>query len=272
MLKEIFKRNGIEYFAALPVSLCKVGNERLYSQVPEGCYAVFCLFPYLSEKRNSRLAAFAAAPDYHIFSRTVFSEAEEYLREKYGEIFARGYADHSPLEERHGAALCGLGMIGRHGLLINEKYASFVCIGEFICSLSEAQLETEGISVRVGEISYCENCGLCADACPGNCIMGDKTACLSAISQKKGELTESERNALRKSGIVWGCDVCQLACPHSEGAAYTEIPFFRENVICGDENDIIALSDEDYKKYTFSYRKRNVMMRNIEIVKGDKND
>ena len=272
MTADILKGFGIEYFGAVPVSACKVGNERLYSQLPENCYAVFCLFPYYSGAKNVRLAAFAAAPDYHIFAKTVFSEVESHIREKYGDVFVRGYADHSPLEERHGAASAGLGIIGRHGLLINEKYSSFVCIGEFVCALTADQLKAEGIDVRVAEIKYCEGCGLCDIACPGNCIMGDKTTCLSAISQKKGELTEDECTVLRRSGVVWGCDVCQLSCPHSEGMSETPIEFFRQNVIGGDFDEIISLSDDDYKKYTFSYRKRNVMMRNISIVRGDSDD
>ncbi len=268
MTAEILRRKGIEYFGAIPVSACKVGNERLYSQLPPNCYAVFCLFPYYVKNHSPRLAAFAAAPDYHIFAKELFSEIETYIKEKYGDVFCRGYADHSPLEERHGAASCGLGIIGRHGLLICEKYSSFVCIGELVCSLSEAQLRSEGIPIGRCEIKYCEDCGLCDAACPAGCIMGDKTLCLSAISQKKGELSAEEAKKLRDSGVVWGCDVCQLACPHSADAVETPIEFFRENVLAGDFDEIESLSDEDYKKYTFSYRKRNVMLRNIGIVRG----
>lgn len=272
MTAEILKKWGIEYFGALPVSACKMGNERLYSQIPENAYAVFCLFPYYTKNHNCRLASFAAAPDYHIFARKLFSEIEEHVKGKYGDVFCRGYADHSPLEERCGAALSGLGIIGRHGLLINEKYSSFVCIGELVCSLTEDELVSEGIPVGIHEIRFCEDCGLCASACPGKCIMGDKSTCLSAISQKKGELTETEAAALRESGVVWGCDVCQLSCPHSRDTAETPIEFFRENVIVGDFAEIEDLTDEEYKNYTFSYRKRNVMARNIKIVKGEKND
>ena len=32
--------------------------------------------------------------------------------------------------------------------------------------------------------------------------------------------------------------------------------------------EIEALTDEEYSRYTFSYRKRNVMQRNIDIIKG----
>ena len=272
MTAEILKKWGIEYFGALPVSACKAGNERLYSQIPENAYAVFCLFPYYTENHNRRLASFAAAPDYHIFAKKVFSEIEEHVKAKCGDVFCRGYADHSPLEERHGAAAAGLGIIGRHGLLINEKYSSFVCIGELVCTLTKEELEGEGIPIGVHGLLYCEDCGLCALACPSKCIMGDKSTCLSAISQKKGELTESESEDLRKSGVVWGCDVCQLACPHSSHITETPIEFFRENVLQGGFEEIERLSDGEYKNYTFSYRKRNVMTRNINIVREGEND
>ena len=274
ILADILRDKGIDCFAAIRVDACAVGNERLHSQLPCDTYAIFMLFPYYVSERNSRLATFAAVPDYHIFGRELFSLLEGYITEKYG-VFARGYTDHSPLEERDGAARCGLGIIGRHGLLISEKYSSFVCIGELICALSEEQLRSEGIEVRSKEIGYCDGCGICIRKCPGRCADGDKSLCISAITQKKGELTEAEADAVYSSGSVWGCDVCQLSCPHTEramraGTMETKIPYFYENVITGDESDIEALKDEDYKKYTFSYRKRNVMQRNIDIVRRDK--
>ncbi len=272
-IAEILRSRGIEDFAAIAVENCVPCNMRLYDGLPEGCYAIFMLFPYYCENKNSRLAAFASVPDYHIFSRELFIEIQEYIGEKYGDVFARGYADHSPLDERDGASKCGLGVIGRHGLLISKRYSSFVCIGEFICALSPAQLSSEGIEIRNEEIKYCEDCGKCVKACPGQCADGDKSRCISAINQKNGALTEEETEAILKSGSIWGCDVCQLSCPHTErakkeGNLYSKIPFFTTNVLTGDEKDVEALTDEEYSRYTFSYRKRNVMQRNIDIIKG----
>ncbi len=272
-LAEILRSKGIESFAAINVENCTPCNMRLFDALPKDCYAVFMLFPYYCENKNSRLAAFASVPDYHQFSRELFIFLEEYIKEKYENVFARGFADHSPLDERDGAAKCGLGVIGRHGLLISEKHSSFICIGEFICSLSAAELEAEGIEIRNCDIRYCENCGKCITACPGKCADGDKSKCISAINQKKGQLTEEETIALRKSGSIWGCDVCQLACPHTEkakkaGTLYSNISFFTTNVLTGDEKNLEALTDEEYARYTFSYRKRNVMQRNIDIIKG----
>lgn len=277
MLSEMLLNMGIEYFAAIPVSACRPCNMRLFSDIPDGANAVFMLYPFKSREKNRRLAAFAAVPDYHKFAKNVSTELENYIKEKYPSAYARGFADHSPLDERHGAASCGLGIIGRHGLLINEKYSSFVCIGEFICSLSEKELENEGIKTVVSTPATCNNCGKCISACPSGCVEGDKSSCISAINQKKGELTEEEKKLLSDSGYAWGCDICQLACPYTEnavknGTIYTEIPYFCKAVITGDEADIKALSDEDYKNYTFSYRKRNVMMRNIEILEERRND
>ncbi len=271
-ISEILKSNGIESFAAIAVENCLPCNMRLYSQLPTDCHAVFMLFPYCCENKNSRLAAFASVPDYHQFSKVLFAELEEYIKNKYGEVYAHGFADHSPMDERDGAAKCGLGIIGRHGLLISEKYSSFICIGEFICSLSASQLADEGIEIRYENIKYCEDCGRCVEACPGGCADGDKSTCISAVNQKKGELTEAEKAAIRKSGSIWGCDVCQLVCPHTEKAAksgtlYSRIPFFTQNVLTGDETAVEALTDEEYSRYTFSYRKRSVMQRNIDLIK-----
>ena len=40
------------------------------------------------------------------------------------------------------------------------------------------------------EVASCENCGLCLAACPTGILRGEGDVCLSALTQKKGELNE----------------------------------------------------------------------------------
>ena len=52
---------------------------------------------------------------------------------------------------------------------------------------------------------------------------------------------------------------------HSE----TDIPYFTEGRLgTVDEGLISSMSDEEYERYSFSWRKREVMIRNIRIASG----
>lgn len=270
MLRDILKKLNIEYFGAVLSSLCRPANMRLYGEMPCDCAAVFMLFPYYVENTAKTLAKFAAVPDYHIFASVVFAECEKYLSEKYPGRYIKGFADHSPLAECDGACRAGLGILGRHSLLINEKYSSFVCIGELICQLTKAELETEGIPFGDGEIRPCEGCGKCAAECPGGCCESDmRDTCVSHLTQKKQSLTDNETIMVQRSGYTWGCDGCALACPHSESITETPIDYFRSGAIRGDAFAVISgMDDETFRKYPFSWRKKEIIMRNFDILEN----
>lgn len=77
----------------------------------------------------------------------------------------------------------------------------------------------------------------------------DGAKCLSGITQKKRKTPEDEA-LLRQTGAVWGCDVCQLACPMNRGAAYTEIPFFKNSFAdIASAEAIEAMRDEEFALY-----------------------
>ena len=82
----------------------------------------------------------------------------------------------------------------------------------------------------------CEDCGRCKTACPTGILRGEGKDCLSAITQKKGELTHEEERLILENNTVWGCDACQSCCPYTirakaRGTVYTPIPYFKEECI-----------------------------------------
>ena len=109
------------------------------------------------------------------------------------------FVDNSPIPEVKTAALAGLGVVGENGLLITEEFGSWVFIGEIVTDLF--------IECEEREIKSCIKCGKCKKVCPA------KNECLSAVSQKKGELSSEEERLLKENNIVWGCDICQEVCP-----------------------------------------------------------
>ena len=112
---------------------------------------------------------------------------------------------------------------------------------------------------------------MCIKLCPGGALTEngfDERKCVSYITQKKGELSEEEMNAIRNSGSVWGCDICQRVCPENKNKELTGINKFRENLILCIKNEKIS-NREFKKKYAeraFSWRGKGVIDRNLSII------
>ena len=279
-MKNFFLENGVEYFAIVPLSRCKILKEYLLTKngFDKSANAITMLFPYRSEKLPQNLSVYASVKDYHGYVEMLSQRLEAYVKEKYPNGHFKMFADHSPIDEVHATCISGLGFIGDNGLLINEKYSSFVFLGECITDLSPNELGME--YAEESGVVECLHCGRCATACPSNCIKkpGDvddfnpKALCLSAVTQKKGELTPDEQEQMLKNNTVWGCDICQNVCPYSVRAEFTPIEYFQNDVITVlDLKTLDALSDEEFKKRPFAWRGRSVIERNVRLYEGYKN-
>ncbi len=265
-LSQYFKTEGIPLFASLPFNSVPVRMPRLLTAVRAPQSVVFAAIPYATEHTPANLARFARVRDYHAYANTLGEGAVSLLRKRWPDVSAAAFADHSPFDEVTGAALAGLGILGDHGLLITEPYSSFVFLFSLVTNLPLDALDSEGIPRGPGEIRTCEHCGACRTACPGSCIGGDRTTCVSAITQKKAALSEEETSLLRRARTVWGCDVCQNVCPHTKNARFTEIPYFKNHVLDALTSDAVrTMSEEDYRAYAFGWRPREVLLRNLAI-------
>ncbi len=264
--RELLGTCGIDTVGVVKLSDCKLLRE--YKLKNAGFNDLSSLFvyifaiPYYSEYDGERnISAYAAPRDYHAY----FEELKEYLisdlSEKYPHYKFAGFTDNSPIDEIHAAAIAGLGVIGQNGLLITEKYSSYVFLGEIITDMPTYLCQAT-------EIRSCIGCGKCIAACPKSQI-GE---CLSSLTQKKGELTKKEMEAIKKYGSAWGCDICQEVCPYTlkakaDGTLYTPIEFFKTEITPHlDRNLILSMSDEEFSLRAYSWRKRETVLRNLDIL------
>jgi len=88
--------------------------------------ALMIAVPYLTPAENRNISAYAVPRDYHLFYKELFDDILPRLREKYPEYRFFGFADDSPIDERQAAAMAGLGILGDNGMLITEKYSSYI--------------------------------------------------------------------------------------------------------------------------------------------------
>ena len=258
-ISAVFGLHGIEYAGAAGMNALRVINEGLFERTVSGFAenAIVFLVPYrapLEEERN--LSVYAVPRDYHLYMKELFGAVIPVLSTLYPGKSFRGMSDHSPIDETHAAAVCGLGVIGDNKRLINEKYGSYVFIGEIFTDADIERTETRA----PGE---CLHCGACAAACPA----GFGNECLSAVTQRKGKLTPEEQTMIRRTGTAWGCDVCQKVCPMNEGKEFTQIPFFKEALLCRlTSGELESMTDGQFRERAYSWRGREVIRRNLGLL------
>lgn len=266
-VKEIFEKEKIEYVSALDIDASAIRRpdivERRGMKADEVRCALVFLMPYYVNDGDGNISLYARPRDYHAYTAELFPRLEATLENTFGGRFV-GFSDKSPIEETGAALRAGLCVRGDSYVIINEKYGSFVFIGEFLTDVPAEKMGLCGAPHKVGE---CLHCGACRRACP----MKDGRDCLSAVTQKKGELTDDEKKYIVENGSVWGCDICQTICPMNKNIAETPIPFFRENRISRlDRKTLDEMSDEEFSRRAFSWRKKETVMRNIALFEGRK--
>ena len=268
MLATFFAEEKIEYFGVLPFSACRlrrpdiIERKGISSESIES--AIMLLVPYYVNDGAGNISLYARSGDYHHYCDLLFERLLPKLEARFGGRFL-GFADKSPIEENIAASMAGLGKLGDNYMLINEKYGSFVFLGEI---LSTVKAEVLGFDGKIAEPAYCPHCGACKRACP---MMIEDMECLSAVTQKKGVLSDEEADYLKKYGSAWGCDLCQLACPLNQkvlaNGVETPIDFFRENRISTLTSEVLEkMSDEEFKARSFSWRGKAPLLRNLELL------
>ena len=267
-LKALFGEEHITSVASIPFSLCRVTNARLYEKHnfhPQS--VILFLIPYFTAEPDN-FSAYAAAEDYHFYAEGLYARMTERLRTLYPTGDFLGFADHSPIDERDAAIRAGLGVYGKNRLLLSAEHGSYQFIGEFLSTLpAEAFGE-----VTTAPFTLCIGCNACLSVCPTGILRGESTECLSAITQKKGALSEEEQTLMRRVGTAWGCDECQKVCPYTRealyrGTAITDIPFFKENLITHlDTQTVEEMPDELFARRAFAWRGRQTVLRNVKIL------
>lgn len=270
ILLDFLQKKHIDCVGAVPLSACRIMRPYLLERAGIGSGTVFMLaVPYYTpacEAPDRSISAYAVSRDYHLFFAELFEELLPYLQNKFPSNRFAAFADHSPISELAAAARAGIGVIGKNGLLLTEKYGSYVFLGEVITDMD--------IPCEVLPIKACLDCGACAEVCPA--LGAEGGVCLSALSQKKGDLSEEEKTVLRTTSTVWGCDRCQECCPYNQkakkaGSIYSPIPFFGESTLPAPTAQVIEeMRAEAFALRAYSWRGRDTILRNLRLCeKGD---
>ena len=228
--------------------------------------AIVCLFPYhVAHEGPINLSRYTWATDYHLVVTDYLQRLVDELKTNAPDAFFSIHCDTSPLADRYMAYLAGLGFYGKNKCFINPTWGSYIVIGTVLTTL-EFEPNTPMTDTCVG-------CNRCISSCLGQCLNDDEfnyATCKSYLTQKKGDLTDDEQSIIKKSPLVFGCDVCQEVCPHNKDLPTTPIIEFQSIEPYVDIPELESMTNKEFKaKYghrAFSWRGKKILIRNQKYI------
>ena len=172
-----------------------------------------------------QIAYYAYGKDYH----DVMKQKLHALASACGITTYRAFCDTAPVLERYWAQRAGLGWIGRNHQLIIPHAGSMFFLGELFV--------TDTLHYDSPTPNRCGRCHACVDACPTSSIISNQSSfissrCLSYLTiEHRGPIPNSSflipHSSFLIPNSIYGCDICQLACPWNRFAVPTTEPAFQ---------------------------------------------
>lgn len=162
------------------------------------------------DARAGRIARYAAGEDYHALMKEKLGALEDWIRTVLfpgsGSLW---YSDTGAILERGWAERAGLGWVGKHSGVLSPTIGSWFLLGEV---LLDRDLEPDA---PLGA-EHCGTCTRCLDQCPTRAIVApyqvDARRCISYLTiELRGPIPRELRPLV--GDWIFGCDVCQEACP-----------------------------------------------------------
>lgn len=163
-----------------------------------------------SEQGYYKLARYAYLKDYHVFLKDKINLMMESLQAELGPFRYDCYADSAPVLEKAWAVRAGLGWIGKNSLLLIPHQGSYHFLAEVFTDLEPDYDDpfTE---------DHCGSCSACIDACPNKAINSNRTInatqCITYHNVENRKCLSEKHISIDLKGFVYGCDICQQACP-----------------------------------------------------------
>ncbi len=222
------------------------------SKLVEGAQSVIVLLTNYSPAEKPQhddapiVARYAYGKDYHDVIKKRLFQLYNFIKEDiYPSLEGRCFVDSAPVLERALAARAGLGWIGKNTNLIHKRLGSYVFISEIICNLNLP----EGEPIK----EACGGCTRCIDACPTNALTPfhlDANKCISYLTiENKEEIPLEFKGKMQNR--VFGCDICQEACPWTWKSRPNKNEEFQPNtfLLSLTKEDWANLSEENYPIY-----------------------
>lgn len=176
----------------------------------------------LDQRELGYVSRYALGRDYHKVLRNRLQRLAERIAARIGPFGYRVFVDSAPVLEKALAEKAGLGWIGKHSNLLNQRAGSWFFLGEIYVDLP--------LPVDQPASAHCGRCMACLEICPTQAIIApyrvDARRCISYHTiELPGPIPVELRRAL--GNRIYGCDDCQLVCPWNRFARPSVEPDFR---------------------------------------------
>lgn len=200
----------------------------------------------LNDPARGRISNYAWGGDYHEVLIPRLEALAGWLRAQ-GDPSAqsRAYVDTGAVLERDHAETAGLGFTGKNTMLINPRRGSYFFLGELLTTLALPPTAPEPMPA-------CGRCRRCLDACPTGAFPAayalDARLCISYLTiELKGWIPRHLRPLM--GNWIYGCDICQAACPFNRFARPTAETVFQPATLAAAAPpllDILALDEQAF--------------------------
>ena len=224
----------------------------------------------LKESSKGVISRYALGRDYHKMMRKRLQKLARQIEQRIGPFGYRVFVDSAPVLEKALAEKAGLGWIGKHSNLINQKAGSWFFLGEIYTDLP--------LPIDAPVDNHCGDCSKCIDICPTQAIVApytvDARRCISYLTiELHGSIPEEFRPLM--GNRIYGCDDCQLVCPWNRFAQPTEEIDFapRHGLDAPDLIELFQWTEEQFLKRTEGSPIRRIghesWLRNIAVALGN---
>ena len=164
----------------------------------------------LHDSRKAYIARYALGRDYHRPMRRKLQRLADLITEAIGPFAYRAFVDSAPVMEKPLGQNAGLGWMGKNTNLIDPLTGSWFFLGELYTDLP--------LPVDSAQVDHCGSCTRCAEECPTNALdipyQLDARRCIAYLTiEHKSSIPEALRALI--GNRIFGCDDCQLVCPHN---------------------------------------------------------
>ena len=191
----------------------KKERKNIFEYFPEVKSVISLGYNYYTGENNLKsdslkISNYSWGKDYHLVLKEKMYNIITFIKNYYPDLKYRVCVDTSPILEKYWGQKAGLGWIGKHTNLINDKLGSWFFLGEILLDI---------------ELNYdlpynkdlCGTCTKCIEECPTQALEEyslDSNKCISYLTiEHRGDLPENLKDHL--NNWIYGCDICQQVCP-----------------------------------------------------------
>ncbi|MDX2504692.1 MAG: tRNA epoxyqueuosine(34) reductase QueG [Gammaproteobacteria bacterium] len=224
----------------------------------------------LQQPGKGYIARYSLGRDYHKVMKKRLQTLANKLEQEIGTFGYRVFTDSAPVLEKPLAEKAGIGWIGKHSNLLQEKTGSWFFLGEIYTDLP--------LPVDEPSVNHCGTCNRCMTACPTQAIVKpyvvDSRLCISYLTiESRRPIPQNLRTLM--GNRIYGCDDCQLFCPWNRFSQQTvESDYFARGDLASPELlDLFRWTEAEFLKNTEGSAIRRIghecWLRNIAVALGN---